>query len=208
MCEDMRPFHAIDCEGLLDLCTSAMEFGQRNPKAKREDLAEAMPTRNTTKSTVIEMSMECKEKIRKILAEARNIGGFAATCDIWIDDHMHNTYICVVVHVNLISSEGIKIHRLVIHTSNIEEKVKTKKVIVHHILEIFDEYDFDGNDVKKYETFVTDRGGNIKYGLKDAGSERLSCYDHLIHNLLSSMLDVPELKTMVQDASKFFLCQK
>lgn len=52
VCKDLRPYSAIECEGLIDLCHASMIFGQQYPKAKKGDLIASLPTRNTVKSAV------------------------------------------------------------------------------------------------------------------------------------------------------------
>lgn len=50
--------------------------------------------------------------------------------------------------------------------------------------------------------FLSDRGKNIKYGLLRNGFIRLSCYAHLIHNLVCYMLDDEYVKEIVNQAAK------
>lgn len=47
--KDLRPYLAIECEGLLDLCNACMEFGQKYRRADRNDLEKVLPSRNTVK---------------------------------------------------------------------------------------------------------------------------------------------------------------
>lgn len=109
---------------------------------------------------------------------------------------------CLVAHVKIITVTGIKRHRLVLFTNVITDLVKSKEVIVRKILEVFREYDFDEEEVKKYVTFVTDRGGNLKFGLRSSGYERHSCYAHLVHNLVTAMLRFQDMDGTVKAASK------
>lgn len=75
------------------------------------------------------------------------------------------------------------------------------EVLVNRIPEVFKEYGFDEDEVKKKVYFVTDRGPNIKYGLINAGFKRITCYAHIIHNLVSAMLAEPTVKDIVQAAN-------
>lgn len=52
ICKDLRPYHAIDCPGLFDLCASVMKFGQKHTSANEDALKAALPTRNTVKSAI------------------------------------------------------------------------------------------------------------------------------------------------------------
>lgn len=69
------------------------------------------------------------------------------------------------------------------------------KVLVDHIIKIFKEYEIGAEDVKKHIVFVTDRG---PYGLVKAGFKRLTCYAHVIHNLISEMLSEPRVKEVMK----------
>lgn len=70
------------------------------------------------------------------------------------------------------------------------------------ILEVFDQYGLNADEVKQFVTFVTDRGSNFKYGIKDAGFERLTCYAHILHNLVSAMLQIEVVQEIITNAAK------
>lgn len=61
-------------------------------------------------------------------------------------------------------------------------------VISDHIIEIFSQYGLNEAEVKEQVLFVSDRGSNFKYGLINNGFKRLTCYAHIIHNLVCEML--------------------
>lgn len=155
VCRDLRPYHAIDCPGLFDLCAATMKFGQRYATATDEDLKKSMPTRNAVKATVSEVASTVREKIKTILQKSREYGGFGATTDNWTDNHLHNSYICVVVHTRIATELRIKKYNFVLHTNIITDLVKTKKVIVDRIVDVFAEYGFNAADVKQFVTFTT-----------------------------------------------------
>lgn len=200
--KDLRPYHAMDCDGLFDLCKAVMEFGQKYPKASSSTLKSALPSRNTVKSAVHDISNDARNEIRKILNMGKEAGGFAATTDCWTDKYRNLTYICITVHVNTVGVKSIKNNRLVIHLDQITELVKSKRVITGYICEVFKNYGFTEDDIRKYVIFVTDRGGNIRYGLRSIGFKRLNCYAHLLYNLVKAMLCVDEVKVIVENASK------
>lgn len=52
------------------------------------------------------------------------------------------------------------------------------------------------DDVKKYVVFISDRGSNIKWGLINGGFIRLTCYAHIIHNLVCAMFNEENMKTL------------
>lgn len=200
--KDFRPFYAVECDGLLNLCTAAMQFGQRYPKATVDDLKEAMPTRNTVASHVSQISSGVKRDIRKVMDAAKEQNGLAATTDCWTDKFRHYAYMCITIHVTLIEEHRMKSYRYVISMDVITELVKTKQVIIGTILKSFAAYDYSAEDVKKFVTFVSDRGPNIRYGLKDRGFDHNHCWSHLLNNLSGKMLMVPAVAEMIRDSNR------
>lgn len=97
--KDLRPFFAIQGEGLKELCFAAMRFGQRNRKATRNDFMAALPTRNTVKAAVAEVADKRRKDVTYLLRRAMETGGVAATSDTWTDDYRHETYMTIVAHV-------------------------------------------------------------------------------------------------------------
>lgn len=123
--KDLRPYYAIQCEGLLDLCYACMQFGQRYRKAQRDDLIKALPTRNTVKDTVTAMADKKRTLIAELMKRAIVSGGIAATTDTWTDDYRHITYICVVAHICIKENDLVSYHRIVLNTSEISDFVKS-----------------------------------------------------------------------------------
>lgn len=163
---------------------------------------QALPSRNTTKHYVDVIVEEQRQKIKQILEKSKKFGGFAATTDTWTDKYKHVTYICISAHVNIEEETEIRSCRFILHTGEITEMVKTGEVLIRHILSVFVRYDFNEDDVKKYVVFISDRGSNIKYCLIRNGFERLTCYPHIIHNLVSYMLTEPRVKLIISQASE------
>lgn len=125
--KDLRPFYAVQCEGLLDLCFACVEFGQNNRKVNRNTFIQAMPSRNTVKATVTELADKTRKHISEMMKKAIATGGIAATTDTWTDDYRHTTYICVVAHLVIPENGLLKYYRFVLSTSEISEMVKTGK---------------------------------------------------------------------------------
>lgn len=123
--KDIRPYAAIEDEGLLDLCGTCMEFGQKYRNASREDLFVAMPGRTTVKDTVGGLASDSRQAISKLMKKAIASGGIAATTDTWTDDFMHETYLSIVVHLSIYENDKIDYQRHVLCTIEISEMVKT-----------------------------------------------------------------------------------
>lgn len=64
------------------------------------------------------------------------------------------------------------------------------------------EYDLTSDEVKTKVKFVSDRGPDIKYGLIRNGYKRLTCYAHIIHNLVSKMLTEKRVHEIVEKCAK------
>lgn len=128
--KDLVPYKAIEGEGLFDLLVSTMKFGQQHSKATPEDLRKALPTRNTVRSHLEKEASLTKDKMKKFMHDAKEVGGFAVTSDSWTDNYRGISYICLVAHCNTIGPKGIQQHRFTLYVSEITELVKTKAVIV------------------------------------------------------------------------------
>lgn len=125
--KDLRPIWAPTCEGALDMCVASMQFGQTYPQASVNDFLNAMPCRNTVRSTVNEIAKNTREKISVLIRKAIETGGVSATTDTWTDDYRKATYIAVVAHLTIHNKENPEIsrHRFVLSTSEITELVKS-----------------------------------------------------------------------------------
>lgn len=122
---DLRPYAAIEGEGLFDLCYAVLKLGQKNRKMQRSDLKSILPSRNTVRSTVSTLASSTREKISKLMTDALKTGGIAATTDTWTDDYQKRTYIYVVAHLCIHENDELKYYRFVLSTSEVSEYVKT-----------------------------------------------------------------------------------
>lgn len=123
--KDIRPYIAVQGNGLLDLCFACVEFGKKYRKATHEDLVTSMPSRNTVRNTVTEIAERSRKDISKLFKKAIATGGIGATTDTWSDDFMKRTYISVVAHVATYENEVLEYHRFVLCTSEVTEWIKT-----------------------------------------------------------------------------------
>lgn len=123
--QDLRPFYAIECKGLRDLCYTCMTIGQKYRSASREDFDKMMPSRNTVKSAIAIIADNKRSIVSQLLKRAMSAGGIAATTDTWTDDYRHTTYVCVVAHVAIVENGEISYHRHVISTEEVSEIIKT-----------------------------------------------------------------------------------
>lgn len=78
----------------------------------------------------------------------------------------------------------------------------TGQVLIDHIIKIFEEYGLTETEVKEHVIFISDRGANIKYGLIKGGFVRLTCYAHLVHNLVTHFLEEPRVHEIMKQCTK------
>lgn len=123
--KDLRPYYAVECEGLIDFATACMEFGQRHRSATRDDLCQVIPSRNCVAAYVNSKADEKRKIIGGMMKEAMEHGGLAASTDTCTDDYRHNTYITVVVHLARAQNHTIQYDRFILSTSEITEIVKS-----------------------------------------------------------------------------------
>lgn len=64
------------------------------------------------------------------------------------------------------------------------------------------EYGLNSTEVKQRVRFVSDRGPDIKYGLLRNGYKRITCYAHIIHNLVSKMLTETKMNEIILKCSQ------
>lgn len=128
--KDLRPFYAIECEGLIELCDACMKFGQKNRKATTEDLKYALPSRNGLRTAIAELADDYRAKVAEMIKHAMNNGGVAATTDTWTDDYRHTTYISTVLHTAICTGEDIEFQRFILATKEVPEAVKTGEILL------------------------------------------------------------------------------
>lgn len=78
-------------------------------------------------------------------------------------------------------------------------------MLIDHIIKTFERYGLSEEDIKKHVVFLSDRGSNIKYGLLNNGFKRLTCYAHIIHNLVTTMLKEEQVQSLVNKCTE--LCK-
>lgn len=75
-------------------------------------------------------------------------------------------------------------------------------VLIAHIISIFGGYGLSEAEVKNEVIFVSDRGPDVKSALLKNEFQRVTCYAHIIHNLVSKMLSEKTVKDVVDNCSK------
>lgn len=157
ICMDLRPFKAVECDGLQELVMAGVKLGKKYPKLSMADLKRSFPTRNTVKNMVTSEAHDAKESIKALFKQAIKNGGFGCTLDLWSDNYKHNSYLAMTANMYLVEGDQVIQKRIVFHLETIGEIVKSKEVIRQRIIDVFQDFDVNEEDIKRYVTFTTDR---------------------------------------------------
>lgn len=178
---DMRPMYAMAGNGLAKLLSTFTYIGLKYGFLSPETCSEVLPHPTTVSRNISKMADVLVPQLANFLHPIiLNIGG-AVTLDVWTDDFMKRSYLGLTAH--FIDSD-FKLHDRVIDTYHLPVEIpKTGLNLKCDIMKILKKYKiFDAiSQTPKRIVFVTDRGSNIKSGLKD--EDRLNCFAHLINNL-------------------------
>lgn len=197
---DIRPFFAIEGEGLLDLLMTMAEVGSRYQNISREDIRQLIPSRRTVKRHTEIKGDEMKDLIKKHFREALTCpGGFSCTIDIWTEKHSHISYLGMTAHLSLPVNEGIRKLMYLFNINAIKAERLNAEAIDAEIKRVFADFGVEENVVEQKITFISDRGGNIRAALSN--SVRLNCYAHLINNLVHAMCEIHSVREIINDAS-------
>lgn len=198
--KDLRPYYAVEGEGLIDLLKSMVNIGRKYSFISDSDIEKIIPSRNTVKSYVEKYAQEMISNVKKYFQCAiKYPGGFSCTTDLWSDDQKQITYICITAHINLIENNAIKSKRLIIHLDQFDAMKKTADLLRNEIIEVFEKFEISHDDIEHRISFVTDRGPNIKAAL--ARYERIYCFAHIINNIVEAMCKPADIKKLVSDAA-------
>lgn len=198
--KDCQPFHAIKGKDLLDLCYASFKLGRKYPKMTQADLACALPVPNTIKPRVHQMAVEGKsfltKKIRNSIVNTKRI---AATADLWTDPQNSNSILALTLHFFTIEDATIKLENHTADLRLVNAPSTTGSVIKKTIVDIFIEYGLTEPEVDEFLCIVTDRGSNMLSAVSLWESE--ACQAHLINNVVKQMTSLPEVKTILSNAS-------
>lgn len=197
---DIRPFFAIQGEGLLDLLITMAEVGSRYQNMSREDIRQLIPSRRTVKRHTEIKANQMKDLIKKRFREALACpGGLSCTIDMWSEKHTHTSYLGMTAHLSLQENGKIKRHMYLFNVNAIKAERMTGSVIYTEVKRIFDEFGINEEEIEQKITFVSDRGGNIRSALSK--SVRLNCYAHLMNNIVHAMCEVSTMRQIVIDSA-------
>lgn len=198
--KDLRPFVAVEGDGLLDFLFSAVQLGLKHPQMNKADLRKAIGTRNTCMNRVRELGAAGTELItRKIRHSIQVCGKFAVTADLWTEPHMSNNFLGVTVHFFTVEEAAIKLEAFTAEMREIQEMSTTGRVVQNAIYDVLGGIGVTDQEVRDYMHLVTDRGSNMLSAASAFDSS--ACVAHLFNNVISHMVAVPEMNDIVSKAS-------
>lgn len=200
--KDLRPFYAIEGEGLISLIQSILKVSQNYPNIGPNDLTTLLPSRNTLRSHVENSVKQIKEKIKNELQKALKFPGeFSISVDLWKDNYRGNTYAGIISHLNIEENKRFIRKSFVCCVKEVPELTKTNMCIKTHIENVFESYGVPPETFKKRVKRISDRGKNVLIALTKEGETRLNCYAHLINNLVGCMCKIDSVSQIVKNAS-------
>lgn len=199
---DLRPYNLVESVNFKNFCQEIFDCGQKNPNFDAENFTSVLPSRNTVKNAVKELSTKVRETIMSDIVQAKQFQAVSIVLDGWSDDQKHLSYLGVIAVLAFIDKNNkIVCKKYTLSVNEMPELVKTKKVVANHFYTVLDTYGMKKEEVKANVTAIHDRGGNIRYGIKDEGITQVLCYAHLINNLLGAMIKGDLAKKNIAAAS-------
>lgn len=197
---DLRPYFALEGEGLRSFLRAAIQIGKRYPTITEEGIDKLIPSRRTMKRQVEGKTEIIVNQIKTDFKKAiETVGGFSCTADLYSDKYKHKHYLGMTAKLNIFDNDSIIQKEYVIHLNEVKCSSKTADNIEKEIDEIFADFDITKDQIRERITFTTDRGGNIRNAL--CAGERFNCFAHMLNNIVDTMCSVPNVKQMISDAA-------
>lgn len=200
--KDVRPFIAIEGEGLRGLIYAAVQLGKKYPQMTEEDLKKALPSRNTLIPIIQQEAVTgvgvLSRKLQHAITYTKRI---AVTADMWTEPFNSTAFLGLTVHFFTIEEAAIKLET---HTADLREinaPSMTGIVIKNAIIDILADYGVSQEEVEQYVCMVTDRGSNMLAAVNQMDCDSEVCVAHLCNNVVGHMIKVPEAKDIVNKAS-------
>lgn len=186
--DDLRPFYAIEGEGLKSLIQSVIDCAYKHIGTNSSDIMEILPSRNTLRKHLTIKASDAITNIKNELQKALEFPGeFGISMDLWKDNHKGVHYNGITAHINIVENNNIVRKSFVCHCSQIIDLTKTNQVLRESVTAVFEKYGIEPNIFAKRVERISDRGSNVVLALSKNGEIRFNCYCHLINNLLSKM---------------------
>lgn len=195
--KDIRPYKAIEGEGMIDLLHTIWNLGEKYGSVARNELTEILPCATTVSRQVRKLAKEKKEDLTRRLSSIFSKSLFIGiTCDIWQDDYKHLSYLAITSHFY---GNQMSLCDQLIAMPPLEPGQKKDANFIKRVLKLFLEERGIPFDAEKL-IFVTDRGANIKKALDV--STRINCFPHFINNTVKHACKTDILETLLSACKK------
>lgn len=198
---DLRPFYAIEGNGLISLAQSILHISKKYPNIGPADIEAILPSRNTLRTHLTNSVQAVREKITFELKKSLQYPGeFAISVDLWKDNYRGNSYAGVIAHTNIEENNKFVRKSFVCCVKEVPELTKDNRSIREHVESEFEKYDVPREIFQKKVKRITDRGLNVAIALEQGNEIRLNCYAHLINNIVGKMCKVECISEIIKDA--------
>lgn len=199
--KDIRPFYAIEGEGLIDLCTSMVMIGQNYPNIRKSDIVDLLPSRQTLQRFAITKATIAKTHIADDLHKAlRTVGSFSSTVDTSTSRVQSITYLTITAKINIYENNCVTKKEFVLSANAMRNEQITGVNIRQKIDAVYKDFGISDYQIRHDIVWITDRGSNVKNALNDCDF-RLNCFAHIINNIVKKMCEESTVRTMITNAS-------
>lgn len=197
VCKDLRPYLALEGEGMLDFAQCIWNMGAKLGMKSRDEIRSALPSAVTVSRNVKKNAEKKKNEMRTILSKMITCCLFmGVTCDIWMDDYRRISYMALTIHfytnVMNLCDQVISIVPLDI----------TKRKSASYIKDVIKQ-SLQSNNIpfdNEKLVFVTDRGANIKKALENF--YRLNCFPHFINNTVQEACKIDIIAKAIKQCAE------
>lgn len=195
--KDMRPFETLNGEGLLDFARNIWNLGVKYGSISREEIADIIPHPTTVSNNATKKANVKKCQMRSLLHAAVEWNPFVAiTCDVWQDDYRKLSYLGVTAHFH---NQNQTLCDQIIALQPLDSKRKKDHAYIRETTKDVLEKKGLPFDPEKV-VFVTDRGGNMKKGLR--GFQRLNCFPHFTNNIVKASCKIDYIRDILKACSE------
>lgn len=192
---DLRPYSAINGNGLIVLLQTFMKLGSIYGTLEISQIKELLPSIQTISRQVENSGKELKMKIYTILRNTLMTKGcLPITIDIWQDKFKRISYLGMTAHYyEEKDSKTILVDKTICMKPLEPGVIKNHTFIRNQIIEKLKEIGID--DFFKKIVYITDRGSNIRKALCD--TQRLNCFPHFLNNVVKSACEIDVVKDII-----------
>lgn len=197
---NLHAIASVECKGYRDSIKAGVLLGQKYPRMTEVDVDRILFSRFTIKNFIEEKASIIINEIREYFNFVLNeTGTFCVAADLWKDEHRANEYITLVAHTCVFVDKKIARKVFSFHTNSIEAICKTNQIVYQHIKGVFASFGIDEITMNRFIKWISDRGQNLVLALTHNAMLRISCFAHIINNIVKTMLDIDRVKSIVSN---------